>query len=140
MKITFKDSILVQVKTLEYNLRELMLESEKSGQDQSSEVRKVLSDFAGEDIYEVRLINSHGLILGTSNSKQSRDRWTKINRKNCESGYCLAKSTGPDLFRPAHWKQIMGSYVTDKLEWSNHWVCLFSFQNRNSLSEYAGDK
>jgi two-component system sensor histidine kinase VicK len=64
----FKDSILVQVKTLEYNLRELMLESEKSGQDQSSEVRKVLSDFAGEDIYEVRLINSHGLIMGTSNS------------------------------------------------------------------------
>ncbi|MED1202729.1 cell wall metabolism sensor histidine kinase WalK [Heyndrickxia acidicola] len=64
----FKDSILVQVKTLEYNLRELMLESEKSGQDQSSEIRKVLSDFAGEDIYEARLINSHGLILGTSNS------------------------------------------------------------------------
>jgi two-component system sensor histidine kinase VicK len=45
-----------------------MLESEKSGQDQSSEIRKVLSDFAGEDIYEARLINSHGLILGTSNS------------------------------------------------------------------------
>ncbi|GIN40059.1 cell wall metabolism sensor histidine kinase WalK [Heyndrickxia oleronia] len=80
----FTSSIEGRVKSLEYLIREAMKSDNNTNEDMSSKIHKILSDNETNDIEEIRLIDSNGVILGTSDSSNQSvtgQRVTDINIK-----------------------------------------------------------
>ncbi|MGK4045842.1 cell wall metabolism sensor histidine kinase WalK [Heyndrickxia oleronia] len=80
----FTSSIEGRVKSLEYLIREAMKSDNNTNEDMSSKIHKILSDNETIDIEEIRLIDSNGVILGTSDSSNQSvtgQRVTDINIK-----------------------------------------------------------
>ncbi|AKP48979.1 MULTISPECIES: cell wall metabolism sensor histidine kinase WalK [Bacillus] len=63
----FKNSLKERVNLLEYNLREEMLKDRnENSATLEKDIRKILGDFAASDVSEVRVIDNHNRIIGTS--------------------------------------------------------------------------
>lgn len=81
----FKQSLQQRVNLLEYNLREEMLkERTEDTPTLEQDIQKILEDFSGPDIAEVRVIDSRSRIIGTSDpTKQGTlgQRTTEISVK-----------------------------------------------------------
>ncbi|MGM7637482.1 cell wall metabolism sensor histidine kinase WalK [Bacillus sp. Hm123] len=81
----FKSSLQQRVNLLEYNLREEMLkERTEDTPTLEQDIQKILEDFSGPDISEVRVIDARSRIIGTSDpTKQGTlgQRTTEISVK-----------------------------------------------------------
>ncbi|MEK4027472.1 MULTISPECIES: cell wall metabolism sensor histidine kinase WalK [Bacillaceae] len=67
----FKTSLQERVNLLEYNLREEMLkERTEETPTLEQDIRRILDDFAGPDVSEVRVIDHRSRIIGTSDSNR----------------------------------------------------------------------
>ncbi|MGC8227551.1 cell wall metabolism sensor histidine kinase WalK [Pseudobacillus badius] len=67
----FKNSLQERVNLLEYNLREEMLKDRtEETPTLEQDIRRILEDFAGPDVAEVRVIDHRSRIIGTSDSNR----------------------------------------------------------------------
>ncbi|GIN86714.1 PAS domain-containing sensor histidine kinase [Heyndrickxia sporothermodurans] len=87
----FVSSIKARENSLEYSIKEVMKSSDMNDEDTENNIQNILSSNKSTDIEEIRLIDSNGAILGTSDSSNQGIIGQKITNKNVETAIYVGK-------------------------------------------------
>lgn len=86
----FTNSINGRMNSLEYLIREAF-KNNVSNEENEDNIKKILTDNKGSDIEEIRLLDSNGVILGSSDSSKQGIIGQKIANKNIENALYVGK-------------------------------------------------